>query len=264
MRAASLGRVKFLALVACFCLAGCAESRLTRHFEIGPWRDGAAKQFTERDRVVPELAAASATLLLLATDELGLASDAALDHEADSGDTRRADEVRDGLRWTALGWSAFSLLDGDHGRALEVGVETWAINTLLTRGLKSVAGRERPNGSDDGSFPSGHASSAFSAATFLARGIEDRIEGPWGKLGYLAYLPAGFVAAHRVSSEVHFPSDVVAGALLGFFVANTIYDAHYGDVESTSIFFGTRGDLAWGLAPSELDERFALSFFVSF
>ncbi|MBI5435173.1 MAG: phosphatase PAP2 family protein [Planctomycetes bacterium] len=253
-----------LIALACMLVSGCADSRLSRHFHAGPWRDGLAEQFERPQRFVPELAAASATVLLLATDEAGLASDEALDHEADSGDTSRADEVRDALRWTAVGWSAVSLLRGDDARAAEVGVEIWALNTVLTRGFKSLAGRERPNGSDDGSFPSGHASTAFSLATFLARSVDDAFESPWGKLGYLAYVPASFVAAHRVSSEVHFPSDVVAGALLGFFVANAVYDAHYGDGDAPSIFGGSSGDIAWGWAPTELDERVALCFFVSF
>lgn len=250
-------------------LAGCAENRFTRHFHGGPWRDGATAQFAQPERVIPEAAAAGATLLLLATDELGLVDDEALDHESSTGDTSSSDEYRDGLRWAALGWSAIGLLRGDQARALEVGLETWALNTLATRGLKELAGRERPNGSNDSSFPSGHSSSAFSAATFLARSIDDAFESPWGKLGYLAFVPAVHVAEQRVSSHVHYPSDVVAGALLGFFVANTIYDAHYGahsdaDGKSSSIFFGRSGDLAWGLAPTALDDRFALAFFVSF
>lgn len=252
------------ALAAAVVAAGCAQDRLTRHFRAEPWGDGLRAQFATPERVVPEVAAAGLTLLLLATDELGLVSDEALDHEAETGDTTRSDEVRDGLRWTAVGWSAISLIGGDEARALEVAAETWAINTLATRGLKSVVGRERPNGSDDGSFPSGHASSAFSAATFLARSIDDAFEGPWSKLGYAAYLPAAYVAQQRVESNVHFPSDVVAGALLGYFVANTVYDAHYGGEDGDSIFYGSRGDVVWGLAPTEVDERLALGFFVSF
>ncbi|MCC6408063.1 MAG: phosphatase PAP2 family protein [Planctomycetes bacterium] len=257
-------KIAVLAALACMLASSCADSRLSRHFDAGPWRAGLAEQFERPERFVPELAAASATVLLLATDEAGLATDDALDHEADSGDTSRADEVRDALRWTAVGWSAVSLLRGDEACAAEIGIEIWALNTVLTRGLKSVVGRERPNGSDDGSFPSGHASTAFSLATFLARSVDDAFESPWGKLGYLAYVPAGFVAAHRVSSEVHYPSDVVAGALLGFFVANTVYDAHFGDGRGASIFGGTSGDVAWGWAPTEVDEHVALSFFVSF
>lgn len=252
------------------CATGCTESRFTRHFRAEPWHDGSAAQFATPDRVIPEAAAAGATLLLLATDELGLVDDEALDHESSTGDTSSSNEYRDGLRWAALGWSAVSLLRGDQARSLEVGLETWAINTLATRGLKELAGRERPNGSDDSSFPSGHSSSAFSAATFLARSIDDTFEGPWGKLGYLAFVPAVHVAEQRVSSHVHYPSDVIAGALLGFFVANTIYDAHYGspadanDGGSSSIFFGRRGDLVWGVTPTAVDDRLALAWFVSF
>jgi membrane-associated phospholipid phosphatase len=244
--------------------SACAQDRVTRHFDAQPWRAGAAEQLTRPDRLVPEIAAASVALALIASDELDLVGDAELDHSAKSSDTQPADDARDALRWTALGWSAWSLADGDRGRALEVALETWALNTLATRGIKSLAGRERPNGSDDQSFPSGHASSAFSAATFLARSVDDAVEGPWGGIGYLAYLPAGFVAAHRVTSKVHYPSDAIAGALLGFVVANTVYDAHFGAGEGSSIFFGRRGGVAWSLTPAAVEDGVGFSLVVTF
>ncbi|MCC6807880.1 MAG: phosphatase PAP2 family protein [Deltaproteobacteria bacterium] len=58
------------------------------------------------------------------------------------------------------------------------------------------------------SFPSGHTLTAFIILAFLLR--MDR------KLGY-AWLPCALlVALSRIYIGVHFPSDVVAGALLGF------------------------------------------------
>ncbi|HEV3226056.1 MAG TPA: phosphatase PAP2 family protein [Acidimicrobiales bacterium] len=56
------------------------------------------------------------------------------------------------------------------------------------------------------SFPSGHASAAFTAATLLA---EDDPMWP------LYYAAAAFVASSRTYVKIHHASDVVAGALTG-------------------------------------------------
>lgn len=57
------------------------------------------------------------------------------------------------------------------------------------------------------SFPSGHATSAFTAAAFLAKG---------DPLAPAYYGLATLVAASRVYVRLHHASDVVAGAAFGF------------------------------------------------
>jgi membrane-associated phospholipid phosphatase len=61
------------------------------------------------------------------------------------------------------------------------------------------------------SFPSGHAATAFAAATILAF-----LYGGWFSFGF---IPATLVAYSRIYMGVHFPFDVLAGALLGVAVA---------------------------------------------
>jgi len=62
-----------------------------------------------------------------------------------------------------------------------------------------------------GAFPSGHAASAFAAATVIA----------WAsrRLAAGAYLLAALVAWSRVYVGVHWPLDVIGGAALGTLVA---------------------------------------------
>jgi undecaprenyl-diphosphatase len=94
------------------------------------------------------------------------------------------------------------------------------VESLLTNGpIKAMFRRVRPDDDhpDDGplpygmhrpitsSFPSGHAASAFTAATLLAGGPTTPV---WFAL-------AGVVAASRVYTQMHHTSDVVAGAALG-------------------------------------------------
>ena len=91
--------------------------------------------------------------------------------------------------------------------------------------LKELTARPRPLGSlpavrslipepDTYAFPSGHATSAFSAAAgvmLATRRFLERVPlSAWGVL-----LLAAAISYSRVYVGVHFPSDVVAGAALG-------------------------------------------------
>lgn len=84
--------------------------------------------------------------------------------------------------------------------------------------LKNIIARDRPCWiremtdlliavPQDYSFPSGHTLSSFIAATVLF-GFDKR----WG---ILAYLLAALIAFSRLYLFVHFPTDVLAGMLLG-------------------------------------------------
>jgi membrane-associated phospholipid phosphatase len=93
------------------------------------------------------------------------------------------------------------------------------VNFAYTEAIKLAVGRERPNGEDSQSFPSGHTSNAFALAAV--------VEGHYGwKLGVPAYLLAGFVGASRLEQDKHYLSDVVAGATLGYIVGRTVVRAN--------------------------------------
>ena len=88
---------------------------------------------------------------------------------------------------------------------------------MISLGLKELGGRRRPfiaNPEQDPligthldlSFPSGHASTSFAGATVLA------VAAP--QLAIPLYLLAGGVAASRVYVGVHYPLDIIVGALL--------------------------------------------------
>ena len=97
--------------------------------------------------------------------------------------------------------------------------------------LRGAVGRARPPGSPgdahhyspghgflDGaraSFPSGHTSAAFAAATVLMRELD--VAHPRARLvvGPLLLGSATFVGFSRVYDKQHWPSDVVVGAALG-------------------------------------------------
>lgn len=97
------------------------------------------------------------------------------------------------------------------------------INIALTFSLKKLTSIERPNGTGEfNSWPSGHTSEAFLAATIVNR--EFRYKSKW--IGRTAYALAGTVGLFRMLNERHWLSDVVAGAGIGILSANITYLTH--------------------------------------
>ncbi len=115
--------------------------------------------------------------------------------------------------------------------AIYVGA-SMGVNTVITYALKYSVNRERPYLTypdlnvpaslyeSSASFPSGHTSLAFSTATALS------IKHPKWYVIAPAYLWAGSVGYSRMHLGVHYPSDVLAGALLGAGSAWITYKAN--------------------------------------
>ena len=78
----------------------------------------------------------------------------------------------------------------------------------MTAGLKYATQRERPDQSNNHSFPSGHASVTFATATVIERHLG------W-KSSALGYTVASYVAASRLHDNRHWLSDVVFGSAVG-------------------------------------------------
>lgn len=73
--------------------------------------------------------------------------------------------------------------------------------------LKNTVHKERPDGSNDQSFPSGHSAAAFQAASFVHR--------RYGIPAWPGYVLATYTAWSRVEANKHDTADVLAGAALG-------------------------------------------------
>jgi hypothetical protein len=118
----------------------------------------------------------------------------------------------------------------DHKREAGLLAGEAAVNSLTaTYALKYALGRERPlqdnyqgdfwKGGD--SFPSEHAAAAWSIASVIAH----EYPSPYVKL--LAYGLAAAVSASRVDAKQHFPSDVLIGSAIGWFVGEEVYRRHH-------------------------------------
>src|SRR5712692_4799063 len=99
----------------------------------------------------------------------------------------------------------------------------------MTTALQYVLGRQRPTSGNGGggfwrqgtSFPSDHATAAWAVASVMAH----EYPGPLPKV--FAYGLASVVSASRVTGKDHFPTDVVAGSAIGWFVGRYVYLAHH-------------------------------------
>ena len=97
--------------------------------------------------------------------------------------------------------------------------QRFAVNTIasvgvafaLKTGLKKMIKEERPDHSDNQSFPSGHASMAFAAARSVDK--EFRKDCIW--IPIAGYAAATAIGVERVVSDRHHWYDVVAGAGVG-------------------------------------------------
>jgi len=127
---------------------------------------------------------------------------------------------------------------GEDPRALRTsqqGLEA-SVLTLITVGvLKHTVDRPRPNTAGFGeglhfslsnvSFPSGHSAQAFTVATVISENYgDDHAWVPW-----LSYGTASLVGLQRVYTKEHNPTDVVAGAAIGYFTAKWVMHRHNKD-----------------------------------
>ena len=106
----------------------------------------------------------------------------------------------------------------------------WFVTTLTDLTKHAIA-RLRPNNTEDintlirilktpstYSFFSGHASSSFSIATLLVLFLRKRFVWSW-----LVYFWALLMVASRIFVGVHFPVDIIVGALVGALSALFFY-----------------------------------------
>ena len=121
------------------------------------------------------------------------------------------------LLWHLVGTArALGSVHHEH-QALRLAASLGLESVLINAGVKSLFQRTRPPREEhhlhhlrrpsSSSFPSGHATSGFMAATLLSEGSRS--------LRVVWYATATVVAASRVHVGIHHASDVVVGALIG-------------------------------------------------
>lgn len=122
------------------------------------------------------------------------------------------------LLWHLVGVARGVTSDTRADQAIRFSALIGAESLLVNQGIKRLFRRTRPTDTGDprflvrrpstSSFPSGHASAAFFAATVLTHWGGARTAPMWFGL-------AGVVGTSRAYVRIHHPSDVVGGASVG-------------------------------------------------
>ena len=125
------------------------------------------------------------------------------------------------------------------------------VEVAIVQSMKYITQRERPDGSDNLSFPSGHAADAFTVAAVFSHYYG------W-KWGVPLYAAAGFVAVSRVEKGKHWPTDVAAGATIGLLAGRSgvLTTERLGGVRKTSrvTIAPILGAHCWGVSVSVLPD----------
>jgi membrane-associated phospholipid phosphatase len=123
---------------------------------------------------------------------------------------------------------------GDYQGAWQL-TQTFALTTGVTELLKKHTGVTRPDGSDDKSFPSGHAARAFSAAAYVQQ------RHGWDAAWPL-WLAASYVGHTRVQARRHRWSDVAVAGALAYGLASWRVEAL---PPQSQAWLGPDGDGGW-------------------
>lgn len=96
---------------------------------------------------------------------------------------------------------------------------SYAIMASSVFALKSITKIERPDGTTNNSFPSGHTANAFAGAEFLWQEYKDT--SVW--YGIAGYAVAAGTGAFRIVNNRHWLTDVAAGAGIGILSTKIAY-----------------------------------------
>ena len=98
-------------------------------------------------------------------------------------------------------------------------VTSYVIMATTVLSLKSIVKEERPDGSSNNSFPSGHTATAFAGAEFLWQEYKDK--SIW--YGIAGYAVATGTGLFRIYNNRHWLTDVTAGAGIGILSTKLAY-----------------------------------------
>lgn len=239
-----------IAVAALLLLSGCATAR--SQFGVpsrDDWKRAVGAALRDPDTWIPAVTAVAVAAVGVDED----VSDWAREQTPIFGSVHRAESASDELKGAShvLMFATAVPPAGVPDRwtivALDALEEEAIVATVgaVTLGAKKAADRERPDGSNRASFPSGH-SSGSSATGALAREnlARSAIPSRWHpaiRVG--TRVIHGATAWARIEAGKHYPTDVLAGSALGNLLAVTL-DRALRDRRDVSVSIGpSRGGI---------------------
>ncbi len=146
------------------------------------------------------------------------------------------------LLWLVLAVLMILVEEIRHPQFIRVFLAGVILTVFVVYGLKGAVRRDRPTPPtglirvEDYSFPSAHAAYAFYGATILyhfhsqtrrSKKSKKRLNlGRFNLFPWVVFGMAVLVSYSRIYLGVHYLTDVVAGAIIGFIIAKILVDRH--------------------------------------
>lgn len=238
----------FLVLLGTGCTTLPNGHRWGEDVSFGSWER--IKTATLKAATDPETWVPVAGALLLSIGDLDEdLSDWAIRETPVFGSIDSAEDASDDLKTLLMATSVISTLATPSGsepgewlvakfKGALVGVAAVGASGSVTNYLKDATDRERPlKKTSDNSFPSLHATEAYSNATLTSRNIDSLDLSPTTRkvLRISAKTLAAGTAWARVEAGKHYPTDVLAGAAIGHFLTAVIHDSFMGLDEAVQV-----------------------------
>ncbi|MBB4805399.1 hypothetical protein HNP38_000671 [Chryseobacterium defluvii] len=131
------------------------------------------------------------------------------------------------------------------------------ISASMVVPLKHIVKEERPDQSNNLSFPSGHTATAFSSAHFMFREYKDTHF--W--LSISGYSLAVFTGVYRTLNDKHWVGDVIAGAGFGILSTELAYWLY---PKINSLFGGKNKKTSTAIIPFYQDKSIGIGLVKSF
>ncbi|HET7898951.1 MAG TPA: phosphatase PAP2 family protein [Flavisolibacter sp.] len=153
----------------------------------------------------------------------------------------------EGYTLAALGAYGFIFNNKKMQTTTLLAVQSYITGAAVESALKFLSGRQRPyvvnpkqveaeptfhgpfvtmrdaqGNKLNSSFPSGHTTVAFAAATVYAMEYKDR---PW--VPVFAYTAASLIGLSRITQNAHWATDVIAGAALGYLTGRQVVNNYH-------------------------------------
>ncbi len=125
--------------------------------------------------------------------------------------------------------------------------------------LKNITKVERPDGTSNNSFPSGHTATAFAGAEFLYQEYKDT--SPW--IGVAGYAVATGTGLFRMYNNRHWLTDVAAGAGIGILSTKVAYWL-YPFIDKTILGHTSESKTAWSFTPTYNGSQFGAVLVLQF